>query len=366
MQLAEPELLFARFTQGALTVSGARAQFELFVLDLVKVEHPTANTVKGKGGRDWGIDTLVGSLSGGRLAIWQCKYVPAWEDDGPRGQVRDSFKSAVDHATEHKYTIATWTLCVPCALAPVEQKWFDGWASRQKRDTGIEIAISNGYDLRHKLLFEDNKPVRAEYFPDTLPSGEATALLERVHNIDETADLAQFDGALFVKQLHEAGEAETDSARGLFFATDALVRDYEAKADAAALAALRELHVDAHRIWEQRFNAESPNAGGDGRIPGLHGRVMNDVEGRPDPAGMRVKLRGAHRMGAVHRLVEDEKAGWVIHWRDVVKAHRSTGSSAGVVPELVENPVIAVTVGAPASDPVGGPGDLSPAQGGES
>lgn len=365
MQLAEPELLFARFTQDALTVSGARAQFELFVLDLVKMEHPTANTVKGKGGRDWGIDTLVGSLSGGRLAIWQCKYVPAWEDDSPRGQVRTSFKSAIDHAAEHRYTIATWTLCVPCALAPAEQRWFDGWASRQKRETGIEIAISNGYELRHKLLFEDNKPVRAEYFPETLPPGEAVALLEQVHDIDETADLAQFDGALFVRQLHEAGEAETDSARGLFFATDALVRDYEAKADASALAALRELHVDAHRIWEARFNAEASDAAGDGRIPGLHGRVMNDVEGRPDPVGMRVRLRGAHRMGAVHRLVEDEKAGWVAHWRDVVVAHRSTVPSANVASDLLDDSADAATVGVDAVPSVVGSGDSSPVQRGE-
>lgn len=335
MNLAEPQLLFARFQQDALTVGGARAQFELFVLDLVKMEHPTANTVAGKGGRDWGIDTLVGSLSGGRLAIWQCKFVPVWEDDGPRGQVRDSFKSALDHATANGYTIATWTLCVPCALAPAEQQWFDTWAAGRKRTTGVEVTITNGVDLRHKLLFEDNRYVRAEYFPDTLAAGEAAVLLQPVHDIEETADLEQFDDALFVRQLHEAGEAETDSARGLFYATDALVRDYEAKADAAALAALHELHVDAHRIWEQRFNSEAPAAGQDGRIVGLHGRVMNDVEARPDPVGMRVRLRGAHRMGAVHRLVEDEKAGWVTHWRAIARTHRAIKTIA-VAPERAD------------------------------
>lgn len=40
--------------QGALTVGGARAEFELFVLDLVKAQMPEVGTVRGKGGRDWG------------------------------------------------------------------------------------------------------------------------------------------------------------------------------------------------------------------------------------------------------------------------------------------------------------------------
>ncbi len=49
VNLAEPELLFARFQQGALTVGGARAEFELFVLDLVKAQMPEAGNSPWKG-----------------------------------------------------------------------------------------------------------------------------------------------------------------------------------------------------------------------------------------------------------------------------------------------------------------------------
>lgn len=331
MNLAEPELLFRRFEQGALTTGGARAEFELFVLDLVKVEHPGANTIKGKGGNDWGIDTLVGSLFQGRLAIWQCKFFLKWDDSSPQQQVRDSFKSVVKHATSNGYTIASWTLCVPGVLSGDQQLWFDGWAARQKRATGIDIKVWNGYDLRHRLLWEDNRVVRAEYFPDTLAPDEAAAIARPVHDIAETDDLSRFDDALFVRQLVEAGEVETDVARGLYFATDALVRDYEAKTDAGAIAALKDLHLDAHRLWEQRFNAEHSTADAAGRIPGLHGRVMSDVETRPDPVGLQVQLRGAHKMGAVHRLVEDEKAGWVTHWRQVASTQRSERTAGKIL-----------------------------------
>lgn len=352
VNLGEPELLFRRFEQGALTTGGARAEFELFVLDLVKVQHPTANTIKGKGGNDWGIDTLVGNLSQGRLAIWQCKFFLKWDDSKPQQQVRDSFKSAFKHGNDNRYTIASWTLCVPGVLSGDQQLWFDRWAARKKRETGVDIKLWNGYDLRHRLLQEDNREVRAEYFPDTLAPREVAAIVRPIHDIAEIDDPSRFDDALFVRQLVEAGEVETDIARGLYYATDALVRDYEAKADSSAIAALKDLHMDAHRLWTQRFNAEHSTANTDGRIPGLHGRVMSDMETRPDPVGMPMQLRGAHKMGAVHRLVEDEKAGWVTHWRQVASAHRSERTATGTIlaEETVAAAQKAATVGVSVAD----------------
>lgn len=322
MKLAEPELLFARFQQSALTVGGARAEFELFVLDLVKAQMPEAGTVRGKGGRDWGIDVLVGTFSSGKLAIWQCKFFPEWTDDGPRGQVRNSFRSAVKYANDNGYTIASWTLVVACGLAPDERKWFEEWAARQRRAHKIEIDISDGFDLRHQLLRQDVAHVRREYFPDTMPSGGPDA--RPVEAVAETDDLAQFDDALFVRQLHEAGETETDAARGLFYATDALVRDFEARQNRRALDALKELHLDVQQVWSHGFAAESVNAGADGRMPALHRRVLDDAGARPDPTGL--TLRPVHKMGAVHRLVEDARAGWVTHWRNVAAAHSDTRS----------------------------------------
>lgn len=340
MNLPEPELLFARFQQQARTVSGARAEFELFVLDLVKAQMPEAGTVRGKGGRDWGIDVLVGRFSGGRLAIWQCKFFLQWDDDSPRGQIRSSFNSAVKYAKENNYTIASWTLVVPCGLAPAERKWFEEWAGRARRTHKIsEVGLWDGFDLRHQLLREDVLHVRHEYFPGTLPAGGAEAI---VPGVAETSDLTQYDDALFVRQLREAGEIETDAARGLFYATDALVRDYEAKQDRQAVEALKELHLDVQRVWSHGFAAEVVTADETGKMPRLHRRVMDEASARPDPTGLR--LRPVHKMGAVHRLVEDQRAGWVTHWRDVASEH-----------------VAAAMPGAPIDDAAGAAQVLSPA-----
>jgi hypothetical protein len=325
VNLPEPDLLFARFTQDARTVGGARAEFELFVLDLVKAQMPEAGTVRGKGGRDWGIDVLVGTFTSGKLSIWQCKFFVEWTDEGPQRQVRASFNSAVKYASEQGYTIGTWTLVVPCGLAPDQRKWFDEWAARQRRKHKIAIDIWDGFAVRHQLLRPDVAHVRQEYFPDTMPPGDSESLA--VAAVAETTDLAQFDDALFVWQLHEAGETETDAARGLFYATDALVRDFEAKHDRRALDALKELHLDVQQVWSHGFSAEQSTADERGRMAGLHRRVMNEAGARPNPVGL--NLRPVHKMGAVHRLVEDARAGWVTHWRDVVTAHRGT-SEAGI------------------------------------
>lgn len=331
MRLAEPELLFARFQQAALTAGGARAEFEIFVLDLVKAQMPDAGTVRGKGGRDWGIDVLVGTFSSGNLAIWQCKFVLSWDDDSPRGQIRSSFNSAVKHAKQNGYKIASWTLVVPCGLAPDERKWFESWAGRQRATHKVKIDLWDGFDLRHQLLREDVAHVRREYFSETVPPAGRP-----VEDVAETADLAQYDDALFVRQLEVAGETETDAARGLFYATDALVRDFEAKRDHAALEALKELHLDALQAWSHGFAVERPNADADGRMPALHRSVMDAAGARPDPAGL--ALRPVHKMGAVHRLVEAARAGWVTHWREVAAAQADTGapvdvSKAGVKPD---------------------------------
>lgn len=316
MQLGEPRQLFGRFEQDALTKGGARAQFQLLVTDLVKVQTPGASTVEGPGGRDWGIDTYAGRLSGG-IAIWQSKFILDWDDKGPQAEVRDSFRKSLAKAEEKGYTLRAWTLCVPCVLAPDQQRWFDGWAQRTKSSTKVKIEIWNGAELRHQLLRPDATHVRAEYFPHTVTS---LSPVPEPEDLAQLSDPSQYDNSLFVRQLRVAGYRETDAARGLFFATDALFRDYSSRRDARALKALEELHQGVHGVWESHFNDQLSTADPEGRMPNLVSSVMTGAESRPDPDHLR--LRPAHKMGAAHRLVEAEKAGWVRQWRQVIEDHK--------------------------------------------
>ncbi|MBN8870789.1 MAG: hypothetical protein J0H66_12980 [Solirubrobacterales bacterium] len=322
--LGEPSKLFGRFSMDAGGDGAARERFQLFVTDLVKVKYPDATTVEGPGGRDWGIDTFAGQLAGGHVRIWQSKFVLEWQDDSPQGQVRSSFKSAIDHADEHGHNIVAWTLVVPCVLHPDQMKWFSGWADRTRRKHHIAIDLWDGTELRHQLLNADAQRVRREYFPFTIASGRADA--SRPPKVQRTADLAQFEDALFVRQLREAGQVETDSARAHFFATDALVRDYEAKSQTTAIDSMDELHMEVKDIWEQEFNKESPTADERGRMGSLIESVIERAAACDDPSGL--PLAKAHKKGTAHRLVEKKEAGWVIHWREIADEHPTSVGTA--------------------------------------
>ena len=308
--LPEVDVLFSHFQVQAGSLAAARVRFQSLVTELIGVRHPNADEVAGPGGTDWGIDTYVGKLSDD-VFVWQSKFFPAWNSKDPQQQVRESFKQLLSKAAENGLTVRSWTLCVPCILDPAQQLWFDRWAERMKRETGVEINMWNGVHLRRLLLQPDARHVLQEYFPSGLSElpteGLATA-----------TDLSLYNEALFVKQLEVAGYIQNDSARGSFFAAEVVARDVVGRADPEAIMGLAELDADVHAAWEVRFNHHSPSADSAGRMTDLISEVLADVAALPNPHGLNV--RPAHRRGFMHRVVDDRRAGWVTHWRDVAAA----------------------------------------------
>lgn len=317
--LPEAKLLFRQFQLAAMTEAGARQMFQALVTDLVSLEHPTADTVAGRGGYDWGIDTYAGRFDE-TLTIWQSKFFLDGIGQSQQKQIRESFTEICSKAAAHELTIDAWFLAIPCDMAPEERTWFDGWSGRQSRTCGFPIRLLGGSELRRQLMRADAEDIRRSYFGD----------LTRAHRAAEavvtTDDLTAFDGALFVCQLQEAGMFETDAARGLFFAAEALFRDLAARGDEAARAAMDELHLEVQHVWEQNFNRHRPAADSAGRMADLIADVMAGVATVGDPEPLR--LRPAHRRGVAHRLVENARAGWVAHWRDVADQHQRSAGGA--------------------------------------
>lgn len=303
-------ILFHQLRMIAGSDQGARETFQAFVFDLVHVLYPAVNTIAGPGGFDWGIDTYFGRLDDS-VSVWQAKFFPEWEGETQRKQVRDSFKELVKQAGDNDFKVDAWTLCVPCILPPLEQKWFDDWVTRNKK-YGVRMNIWNGDALRSLLGTPDAYHLFGQYFQAHIAAEPAEALAT-------TDDISGLDEALFVRQLEEAGHFENDAAKGLFFAAEALVRDISARGNPIAIAALKELHLEIQSRWESRFNSLAANADNDGRMAGLIDGTLEDAATMSDPIG--ITLRPAHRKGATHRLVEDKRAGWVTHWREVASAH---------------------------------------------
>lgn len=320
MPLPDPNLLFQLFQIEALTEGAARARFQQLITDLVRVQHEITDTVANPNGSDWGIDALVGRFDE-TMTVWQAKFFLDGVGPSQQRQIRDSFTQVCEQAKAHGFTVDAWILAVPCVMTPEERRWFDGWAGRQAKRTGILIKLWGGTELRHQLMRADAAHVRREYFA-TVPGMD-----DDPEPVSTTDDLAAFDDALFVRQLHEAGMIETDAARGLFFAADALIRDLEARGDKGSRDAVDELHLEIRFLWEQHFNRHSPTADAAGRMIGLVDDVLSGAAQVTDPAPL--KLRPAHRRGVAHRLVEIAQAGWVVHWRDVAETHRAMAGDAG-------------------------------------
>ncbi|GCE75414.1 hypothetical protein [Cellulomonas biazotea] len=310
--LPTANLLFQNFRLRCLTDGGAREMFQQFITDLVRLEFTFADTVAGPGGRDWGIDTFVGDLDGA-VAVWQSKFFMNGVGSSQQSEIRGSFAQILKKAEEHKIRLDAWTLCLPLDMTPEERHWFDGWKGRQSRAHGVAIDLWSGSVIRGKLLRPDAQDIQRSYFPAT---ADGTLSFEP---LAEAPDISRFDDALFVRQLREAGKVETDAARGLFFAADALVRDITARENVDASSAIAELHLQVHELWERHYNDAVPHATASGQMAGLVERVVEAAGNAPDPEGLR--LRPAHRRGIAHRLVEDSRAGWVTHWRDVAAEH---------------------------------------------
>lgn len=320
----EASVLFDRFLFAARSVGGARVMFQSLITDLVMLRHPGASEVAGPGGGDWGIDTYVGMLDD-TVVVWQSKFFTSWNGEDQRKQVRDSFKQLMEKAQSENFVVDAWTLCVPCVLAPGEQQWFDRWAAKARREHGVAVTMWNGVKLRRLLMQADAVDVYKAYF-----TGEETQV--PVQPLRTLQDVSTLNDALFVRQLEEAGHIETDAARGLFFAAEALARDLAAAGNADGIAALEELHLEVQSLWEEQFNTRVSGADSAGRMQDLVAEVLRGAAKCADPAGLRV--RSAHRKGIAHRLVEDMRAGWVRHWRDIAAAHRGRPARESLAAEL--------------------------------
>lgn len=129
---------------------------------LVEAVRGDARLVFANGG-DWGIDALVGDLNG-RVTIWQAKYFPHGVTNRHRGQIEASFASAVRNASQRRYQIQEWVLCVPSSLDPQMTQWWDNWRQTQTRVTGVRLVLWDETALRSQLMQPAARYVRRAYY----------------------------------------------------------------------------------------------------------------------------------------------------------------------------------------------------------
>jgi hypothetical protein len=306
----EPPINFAAHQIRAGNLAGARDDFEQMLAMLVAAVYPGARAIAANPG-DWGIDILLGELSG-LVVIWQSKYFWPSVTRSAQAQIRESFESATGAAQRNGYRLRRWVLCVPSSMDPATAQWWDKWKARQQRETGVLIELWHEAVLRNLLITPDAAHVRRHFYDPYVPSQTPRTPLRDV-DPGVTEDLER---ALFVRQLRAAGHVELDSAKREYFNADLLAREILDKALPAELDALSEADGLVHGIWEARFNAACQRHPTEPGLPGLHADVMRDIrESGAFPALLRAGP--VHRCGLMHRVVQHRRAGWVTHWRTI-------------------------------------------------
>ena len=150
--------------------AGAREEFEQLVALLVQAVEGRAHLVHAGSGGDWGIDALVGDLSG-QVEIWQAKYYIDGFKDHHRDKITRSFQMALRRAGEKGYEVRRWVLCIPCNLEPETKQWWDGWqAERERPELRIELWDAN--QLRSRLLAPAAAHVRVAFYGAPQPELE--------------------------------------------------------------------------------------------------------------------------------------------------------------------------------------------------
>jgi hypothetical protein len=297
---------------------GARADFQQMIVQLVSARYPGARTIKANPG-DWGIDCFTGELNGVTV-VWQAKYFPDGVTRNHQQEIRESFKSVTKAAEREKFTVGQWILCVPSSMDAPTSKWWDGWKKRKEHETGMKVELWDESRLTRYLISPDARNVRAEYY------GGTTVVQSRP--LSRLPGNVNYDGALFVRQLSEAGHVEFESAKEQFFNAEILAREVRDKGLADECNALDEVEMIVRAVWELEFNRSCVTSSGR-QLPELHPLVMQQISGRSDRLSANLPLHPVQGMGVMHQVVDVGSAGWVRDFRAIADRHQ-----AGADPSL--------------------------------
>ena len=201
-------------------------------------------------------------------------------------------------------------------------KWWDAWKKRKQRESRVLIELWDETELRSLLMSPDARTVRMNYYEPSRQALREEA--ELVGLVDE--DAAKMETALFVRQLREAGHVEVAASKHQFFNAELMAREIADKGVPTELAVLRSADALVHALWEEHFNDLCQVHEG-ARLHGLHRLVMGEIRIQHGTLARGLPGGPVHMCGLMHRVVDNRRAGWVRHWRQIAEEHAEVDQS---------------------------------------
>jgi hypothetical protein len=299
---------FLQFVVRAGSKEGARPLFEGFMAQLVRTQYPSVKQVRVRPG-DKGIDAFVGELDDA-IAVWQAKFFIDGVGVPQYAQIRDSLEAVVAYATERRFKLTQWTLCIPTSFDIKGHEWWAKFKRDFEMKLGLKIELWDATELMRIVLLPDARALREYYFGQ----------VDTERPLEDLPDPSLFEDSLFVLQLREAGHVSVDAAKREFYNAEILSKEIADKGIEDEVQALSSLRSTVHSMWEYRFNAACLSGAGD-RLPDLHANVMGAIES-DHRTGKRWGLPAGvvHKFGLVHQLVDFGRAGWVRRWKEIALA----------------------------------------------
>lgn len=300
---------------------GARQLFQRLVASLVRLRYKDAREIRPCPG-DWGIDVLVGELTGVSL-VWQAKYFIDGLGDPQKAQIRESFDQLMSRSKEKHFAVDVWSLCVPCSLSPDETRWWEKWKKGQKeKGYSLRIDLIDETTLRSDLDAPDAEHIKMGYFgpSPTIVHYFLQALQGHPEReIQTLPELSLYQESLFIRKLVAAGINEVRSAKTQFFNAELLTQEITDKGDPREITSVHSLQEKLRSVWETRFNeacAEPQN-----RFGNLYPGTMRAIE-EQDATSLRspdIKASFVHKQGIVHQLANNCEVGWTKDFRNEFK-----------------------------------------------
>ncbi|HYH98771.1 hypothetical protein [Hyalangium sp.] len=288
------------------TEDGARVVFAHLVNRCVASIHPLARQVRPDPG-DEGIDTFVGEFKG-ELRVWQAKYFCEGVGDSQQKQIRQSWKKCSE--SPHFTNLVQWTLCIPTALSIKEEEWWQKWRKQQSVKAKCQIDLWSVDDF---VAFSSN-PKLAVLFEKALrrtsDRGSLEQLLASLIPPEPARKLPShnhYQDAIFVRKLEAAGVQQHFSARTAFYNFEILRGKVSHGGNPEEIAALEDLEVRLHALWEHAFNERAPDHLGPPFVSEVHKRVNEQ-----DQSNLKTSLNASpvHKWGGVHYWADQCRAGW--------------------------------------------------------